>query len=659
MQEATIVVLAAGMGSRYGGIKQMATVGPNGEWLLDYSLYDAWRAGFRRVIFIIRPELEASFDAAIGQRISAYFKIDYAYQTNSELVPESLNLSDRRKPLGTGHALLCARHLIEGPFAIINADDYYGPIAYQLLFNKLNKLNSESSGALVAYKLKDTLSAYGMVARGLCDIDEKHNLLNVSEKTGLHRADTNILDENGVVVGEDTWVSMNIWGLPKAFLGYLEMQFSEFVKYELRYNPKTAEFYLPQSVNSAIAGQVLNIETYFSSDTWTGMTYVEDYPKTKQLLETLQTNKIYPERLWTPSTEFTEIMRAFGYSHTKHVEPITRGHINATYLVTEDSNRHIQRLILQKINTHVFQHPEQLMANIEAVTQHVKSQELVTLELLSKFNGEPYHTDASGHCWRLYRYIEDSQVPNEQASLNELSAAGYAFGRFQQALNGFDASVLYEVIPDFHHTPKRYQQLLQAIALNPLDRCGSAAEAIGFVETMASNLDYIISGLASGRLPLRVTHNDTKVNNVLLSNKTGEGLCVIDLDTVMPGSVLYDYGDGIRSTVTGKSEDTLDLNAIGVDLERFKAFTEGFLQGASNMLTDSEVDGLVNGAILMTLECGMRFLTDYLLGDVYFKIDYPDQNLVRTKSQFQLVKALLEEQRTLEAIIKSLYYGGK
>lgn len=658
MEEATIIVLAAGMGSRFGGIKQMAGVGPNEEWLLEYSLYDAWRAGFRRVIFIIRPELEASFEATISKRIRSFFKIEYAYQTNAANVPDSIDLSCRKKPLGTGHALLCARHLIQGPFTVINADDYYGPQAYREMYDQMKSLVDKRTGAMVAYRLEETLSDYGPVARGLCEMDLHNHLVNVQERTGLNRVETRIQDEYGVTIHEDTWVSMNIWCLPPSFLTYLEKQFLDFLKYELVYNPRTAEFYLPKSINAAIAAKELTIQVNFSTDKWTGMTYIEDFSNTKQQLCDLYAKGIYPAQLWTIEAFYSAIMEAFGYKNVVSVAPITEGHINTTFLVTVEQFMQTEKFILQRINTQVFQQPEQLMANIEAVTHYIQSKGLSTLSLIYTIKGKRLYIDENDQYWRLYRYVEDTQVPTAQASTGELHAAGYAFGTFQNALSGFDASVLNEVIPDFHNTPARYAQLQHAVSRNPLGRSALLAEELAFAKGLSAKIDFIVNDLASGKLPLRVTHNDTKVNNVLLSRKTGEGLCVIDLDTVMPGSLLYDYGDGIRSTVTGRAEDERNVSAIGVDLERFEAFTAGFLKGIGNSLTDSELNNLLNGAVLMTYECGIRFLSDYILGDVYFKIDYPDQNLVRARSQFKLVKALLSEQGALESIIKQLYLRG-
>ncbi len=655
-----IVVLAAGLGSRYGGIKQMAPVGARGEWLLDFSLYDAWQAGFRKVLFIIRPELQSSFEETIGARLAPYFDVTYVGQTIEHDTLMPIDLSKRNKPLGTAHALLCAKYEISGPFVVINADDYYGPEAYELLYQKLMHLSEASEAAMVAFSLKDTLSKYGTVARGLCKTNEENRLISVSERNGLVRCNDVIMDEFGTEMIPDARVSMNIWGLQPSCFELIEKEFENFKKTLLKSNPLLAEFYLPTCLNAGLVDKTINIEVLSTTGQWLGMTYLEDHESAAQRLRKLQREGIYPQELWQVNTGFEPILDAYSaIKQVESVEPITRGHINSTYKVQAKTALDEANFVLQKINTQVFTNPVGLMTNIESVTKYMADLGVRTLELMETSCDSAYFIDKAGQYWRLYKYVENSVVPSEQADLEELFAAGEAFGHFQYALRDFPVHTLDVVIPNFHHTPKRFLQLSQAITENPFGRAQWAYEEIAFATSLEPELDRIIKQLDAGTIPLRVTHNDTKVNNVLLSANSGKGLCVIDLDTVMPGSLLYDYGDGIRSSVTGVAEDEENLDLIQVDFHRFEAFTAGFLNGLEGMLTPVEAEQLLWGAILMSYECGMRFLTDYLMGDVYFKVKKTEHNLLRAKAQLKLAKELMTYQEELEQIInRCLIRGG-
>lgn len=655
-----IVVLAAGLGSRYGGIKQMAPVGASGEWLLDFSLWDAWQAGFRKVLFIIRPELEDNFKETIGMRLAPYFEVDYVGQSFDVSLVPNVDLTTRVKPLGTGHALLCAKDKIQSPFVVINADDYYGPEAYKQLYKSLMNFKEDSEAAMVAFPLKDTLSEHGTVARGICKKDSESRLISIMEKTGLIRSSGVIMDEDGIAIDSDTPVSMNIWGLQPSIIKLLEKSFESFKDSTLTKRPLTAEFYLPTCLSEGLQEKTISIEVLSSNDQWIGMTYQADRDAAALKLQQLQHKGVYPLQLWSLSSGFESILNAYSeIRQIEKVEPITRGHINATYKVLAKTEQGYANFVLQQINTHVFKNPVGLMANIEAVTKHMTALGARTLELLRTKSNDVYMVDKEGAYWRLYKYIENSVVPSDQASLAELHAAGEAFGAFQYALSDFPAQSLTAVIPNFHHTPERLQQLKHAIQENPCGRVKLAGESVDFALGLAHELDRIVSQLEDGTLPLRVTHNDTKVNNVLLTDSDKTGLCVIDLDTVMPGSLLYDYGDGIRSSVTGVAEDEENLSVIQVDLNRFEAFTAGFLKGLRGIQTPAEADQLLWGAVLMSYECGIRFLTDYLLGDVYFSISREAHNLIRAKSQFKLVKELMAHQRELEKIIKNcLSIGG-
>lgn len=324
--------------------------------------------------------------------------------------------------------------------------------------------------------------------------------------------------------------------------------------------------------------------------------------------------------------------------------PYGNGHINDTFLVTVGG----RRFILQRVNRYVFPQPEQVIENIQRVTAYLRGviekeggdPERETLTLVSAQDGKPYTLGEDGELWRMYLFIEDTvsrDLPDTPA-LFELS--GVAFGKFQRQVGSFPAESLHETIHDFHNTPARYQQLMDAVARNEAGRLDEVGPELEFCRKYEQEVHTLLSALAAGEIPLRVTHNDTKLNNVLLDAKTGEGVCVIDLDTVMPGLAAYDFGDSIRFGANTAAEDETDLTKVQLSLPMFEAFTRGFLSEAGGALCRREVELLPMGAKLMTLECGMRFLADYLNGDKYFKVHRPGHNLDRARTQFTLVRRM-------------------
>lgn len=336
-------------------------------------------------------------------------------------------------------------------------------------------------------------------------------------------------------------------------------------------------------------------------------------------------------------------------------EPFGSGHINETLLLTTQKGT---QYILQKMNTYVFTDPQGLMENVFGVTEFLKKRIVEqggnpnreTLTFIQTRDGQLYYNGPEG-AWRAYRFQSDLMALNAARSPKDFYASGKAFGRFQALLNSYPAETLHETIPHFHDTPARMQQLHQAIEKNTAGRLDTVREEIEFALAREESSAIVMELQEQGVLPLRVTHNDTKLNNVLLDPQTGEGICVIDLDTVMPGQAIFDFGDSIRYGASTAAEDEKDLSKVALDLELFDAYTQGFLEGCNNVLTDAERDLLPTGAWMMTLECGVRFLTDYLNGDVYFKTEYPEHNLVRAHTQFKLVKEMEEKQDQMQAIV--------
>ncbi len=332
------------------------------------------------------------------------------------------------------------------------------------------------------------------------------------------------------------------------------------------------------------------------------------------------------------------------------LSPTGSGHINDTYLITTED----QKYILQRINTAIFTDPEKLMHNIISVTEHLdkvfaSTHEEVkkTLQFMKTVKGESV-CYFEGKAFRVYKFIEAHSMDCADRP-SQLYEAGRAFGNFQRLLSDFDASTLYEVIPRFHDTANRYEAFEKAVASASADRLADARDEIEYVRSKKGEASVVVRGIACGDIPLRVTHNDTKINNILF-NDEGSCVAVIDLDTIMPGSMLYDFGDAMRSGGTTAAEDEKDLSKVHFSLDNFEAYTRGYLAEFPN-LSPREIELIPFSAFLLTYECGMRFLTDYLMNDVYFKIAYPTHNLVRAKNQFTLARDIESKFDQMAAIV--------
>ena len=325
------------------------------------------------------------------------------------------------------------------------------------------------------------------------------------------------------------------------------------------------------------------------------------------------------------------------------------GHINETYLIRTNTDR---TYILQKINRYVFQNPEAVMENVIAVTQFLRSKDpnpRHSLHFLSTHSGGFWFVDPQGEYWRMYDF-QDGFCLDQCETLDDLYQSALAFGRFQMLLSDFPAHTLHETIPHFHDTPDRFRQLRLSARENRSGRLDHACDVLDCVlqhEELASRLQQLLD---DGELPLRVTHNDTKLNNVLLDSVTREGICVLDLDTVMPGLSLHDFGDAVRFGAATAAEDTPDLFKMEMDLEAFRVYTRGFLQTAVT-LTEKEIEMLPLGPITMTLELVARFLKDFLDGDLYFKTAYPEHNLIRARAQLKLAEDMIKKLPAMEQIV--------
>ncbi len=338
------------------------------------------------------------------------------------------------------------------------------------------------------------------------------------------------------------------------------------------------------------------------------------------------------------------------------------GHINDTYriILEQEGTTPAEVLILQRMNTEIFTEPVQLMENIANVTEHLKKKivenggdpKRETLSIVAARDGKPYYKDEAGNYWRCYPFITDTISLDRAETEEDFYQSAVAFGNFQRLLSDFPAERLHETIQGFHDTKARFEVFKKAVSEDICGRAAEVKEEIDFILAREDVANVFGDLQAKGELPLRVTHNDTKLNNVLMDSETRKGLCVIDLDTVMPGLAMNDFGDSIRFGASTADEDERDLSKVSCDMGLFEAYTKGYIEGCGGKLTEKEIELLPMGAKVMTFECGMRFLTDYLQGDTYFKIHREGHNLDRCRTQLKLVADMEQKWETMQSIVK-------
>lgn len=344
------------------------------------------------------------------------------------------------------------------------------------------------------------------------------------------------------------------------------------------------------------------------------------------------------------------------------LEAYGSGHINDTYLVKMLWQEREKKYIFQQMNTDIFKNPGEVMENILGVTAFLEKKirerggdpNRETLRVIPTKSGDAYYRDEEGQCYRMYHFIEDAFGYDSVERPEDFYESAVAFGNFQSLLADYPAETLHETIPDFHNTGKRYQTFLQAVKEDVCGRAAGVLPEIAFVTEREKEMTRLTGMLERGELPLRVTHNDTKLNNIMIDKETGKGICVIDLDTVMPGLSVYDFGDSIRFGANTALEDEPDVSKVSLDLKLYELYVKGYLAGCRGSLTENEIRMLPVGAKMMTLECGMRFLTDYLQGDVYFKVHKEAHNLIRCRTQFALVADMERKWEQMEGIVKEV-----
>lgn len=337
------------------------------------------------------------------------------------------------------------------------------------------------------------------------------------------------------------------------------------------------------------------------------------------------------------------------------------GHINDTFLLTfEDAQNRQSKKILQRMNKSIFTRPVELMENVMNVTTYLRERiienggdpDRETLNVIPSLDGKPYYVDSEGEYWRAYQFITGASCYDQVEKPEDFYQSAVSFGKFQRLLADFPADTLHETIPGFHDTVARFASLKRAVEEDICGRAASVKDEIEFAYAHEALVGVLGEMQAVQELPLRVTHNDTKLNNIMIDDATGKGICVIDLDTVMPGLSVNDFGDSIRFGASTAAEDEVDLGKVHCDMDLFEIYTKGFIEGCGGSLTPKELEMLPMGAKVMTFECGIRFLADYLEGDHYFKIHREGQNLDRCRTQFKLVEDMEKKWDIMRGIVR-------
>jgi len=356
--------------------------------------------------------------------------------------------------------------------------------------------------------------------------------------------------------------------------------------------------------------------------------------------------------------QLQEISKRFQiYGEILHAETLKIGHINETYTATYDQGGTRVRYIHQKINKHVFKNPAAVMKNVMRVTTHIRKKLEArkvrdvtrrSLIVIPTRDGKSFHQNGDQEVWRTFVFVEGVETYESVQTPQQAFQAGRAFGEFQHLLVDLPGERLVETIPDFHHTRKRFSALQAAIDKDHYNRAKDAKEEIEFALKHEAVVDVLLDGMAKGRIPERITHNDTKFNNVMLDVLTGEAMCIVDLDTVMPGCALYDFGDMVRTTTSPTLEDETDLSKVKMQMPMFKKLAEGYISTAGQFLTRAEKSHIAFSGKLITFEIGIRFLTDFLSGDTYFRIHRAGHNLDRCRTQFKLVESIERQEEAMQ-----------
>lgn len=665
----TLVLLAAGIGRRFGGLKQLEPVGPGGEAILEYTAFDAARAGVGRVVLVVRPETEREFRQSVGKRIARFMDVAYVHQRMDDPRAAVQGGSQRARPWGTAHAVLCAGALIEDPFIVANADDLYGgeAIAAAVEFLRQSRDNVQTH-ALIGYRLADTLPQAGRVSRAVCntagglltdliempEVWREGDLIAARDALGAtHRLDA------------EASVSMNLWAFRPGLLAELRTAFDRFL--QVNGESPDAEFQLPVVLRELVRTGQACVRVIPWRGPWCGVTHRDDLDGIRAQLRALTDGGRYasplvPDRGEAPLDRIRSVARHFSIDgELSTIAPLPGGHIHKSYVATLQSAPGKPRFVVQRLNTAIFPDVDVLMENVARVCDHLQRRmreansidvDRRALTYVPARAGSLIHRAPDGSCWRVCRFIEKSTSIEFPRTANDAANAGRAFGEFHAMLADFPSPELRETIPHFHDTPRRFAALIDAIAADSFRRAAGAHAEIEFARAHQSLAGALIEPMRRGELPIRIAHNDAKLSNVLLDAETGDPLCVVDLDTVMPGTVLFDVGDMMRTMLCPAGEDERDLSKVRIDRALFAGLVRGYLEATRDLLTSVERSLLVIAGMVIAYEQGIRFLADYLQGDQYYQTTRPAQNLDRCRVQFALLTQLEQHRADLESIVE-------
>ncbi len=628
-----VVILAGGRGHRFGGVKQFTPVAPDGATLLEVTVGDARRSGCDRAVIVTAPGCEDDVRALFATRPTPGCNIIVVTQRTEDL-PTAAPVS-RQKPWGTAHALWATRDVVTGPFMLFNADDHYGPNAPAALAAALGGDGPLPRFAMLAYPLNTTLSAAGTVSRAICKTDGKGYLSAMCEYPAID-------SEGRIIDGDDAGrtlppaapVSMNAWAFTLDVFPLLEAYLRNFLATaDLAHD----ECFLPSVINAGVRSGEIIVRVVTAPDRWCGMTWPED--------------RLRVSRRLTDLAAVYEAAEGFGLDVSRAAPtPYGAGLVNATWrLETGQGPR-----LLQRLNADIFCDPAAVAENAavaatridDALRRQGDHNPRHRLVVLAGPQDRPWLRDTQGGIWRCLVFVPDAR-PANAAIPAEVRAAARTLGRFPGLVTEGTGPKLKEILPGFHNPPARFAALLEAATADVKDRLASCRDENDRLVALAELADR----LPTDSLPTRPVHNDAKLDNVLVDVITGEALCVIDLDTTMPGFAPHDFGDLVRSAISGCPEDEPDLERVIVCQEVFRDLAAGYLEGSQGWLTQTERTWLVDGALVITYEQALRFLTDYLAGDVYYRTDVPGHNLRRARTQLRLLEQLLAAENDLQRIV--------
>ncbi len=631
-----VVILAAGSGSRFGGVKQFAPVAPGGATLLEVTLGDALRAGCDRAVIVTAPGHHDDVRALFAARPVAGCEITFVTQRLEDLPAAAPVARDR--PWGTAHALWAVRDAVKGPFLLFNADDHYGPNAPEVLAAALVGGGYVPRFAMLGYPLGTTLSGAGTVSRAICTTDPEELLTAMHEYSAIDSAG-HVVDGNdaGRALPLTAPVSMNAWAFTLDVFPLLETYLLNFLATaDLEHD----ECFLPAVIDAGVRSGAIEVRVVTAPDLWCGMTWPEDRQRVSRRLADL--------------AGLYEAAGGFGLDVSRSAPiPYGTGLVNATwYLDTAQGPR-----LLQRLNADIFSDPAAVAVNAAAASIRIDDalrrqgdkEPRHRLVFLNGPHGRPWMCDNEGGMWRCLVFVPNAR-PADATIPEEVRAAAWAFGRFPDLVAEGKGPKLKETLPGFHDTPARLEALRSAAAFDSKDRLEACRQEYDRLVALAALAD----SLPPDSLPIRPVHNDAKLDNVLVDANSGEALCIIDLDTTMPGFAPHDFGDLIRSAVTGCPEDEPDLERVVIRKEVFHDLAAGYLEGSKGWLTEDERMRLVEGAIVITYEQALRFLADHFAGDVYYRIDEAGHNLRRARAQLHLLEQLLISENDLRRIVAAI-----